>query len=131
MQPARLKSYKVRTGCNLRVSSPVWPFTVKHQKITMKRILITLVLCGAALAFNATAGDDKTPAKPSEEMKAFKKELLSKYDTNKDGKLDADEKAKISADDKAKMKELSGNKKGKNKEGKGEKKAKNEKPKQS
>lgn len=31
------------------------------------------------------------------------KQMLEKYDTNKDGKLDKEERAKISAEDKAKM----------------------------
>jgi hypothetical protein len=36
------------------------------------------------------------------EKKALRKELLEKYDTNKDGKLDKEERAKISAEDKEK-----------------------------
>jgi len=71
----------------------------------MKKLLIALCLtCALALvvqAEDATLGKKK-PA-PTPEQKALKKELLAKYDTNKDGKLSKEEKAKISAEDKAKM----------------------------
>ncbi|HWF19909.1 MAG TPA: hypothetical protein VG754_11605 [Verrucomicrobiae bacterium] len=38
----------------------------------------------------------------TDEQKALKKEMLEKYDTNKDGKLDKDERAKMTPEDKAK-----------------------------
>jgi hypothetical protein len=37
------------------------------------------------------------------EQKTLRKELMEKYDANKDGKLDKEEKGKISAEDKEKM----------------------------
>lgn len=73
----------------------------------MKKILVTIagVLCATAIAVHA---DDTTPApkhhKMTDEQKQVMKDMLEKYDTNKDGKLDKDERAKISAEDKEKMK---------------------------
>lgn len=40
----------------------------------------------------------------TDEQKKLMKEMVEKYDTNKDGKLDKEEKSKISAEDKEKMK---------------------------
>ena len=75
----------------------------------MNKLLVALCLTGA-LALAAQAGEGKEGKKKHEqtaeqtaEQKALKKELLAKYDTNKDGKLDKDERAKISAEDKAKL----------------------------
>jgi hypothetical protein len=74
----------------------------------MKKILVTIagVLCATALVVHAddTTAPKKKGHKMTEEQKALKKEMLEKYDTNKDGKLDADEKSKISAEDKEKYK---------------------------
>jgi len=69
----------------------------------MKKLLVALcVTC--ALAVAAQAQDAKEgKSKPTAEQKALQKEMIAKYDTNKDGKLDKEEKAKISAEDKAKM----------------------------
>jgi hypothetical protein len=73
----------------------------------MKKLLVALCLT-SVLALSAYAQDTKPEEgkkKPAltEEQKALKKEMLAKYDTNKDGKLDKEEKAKISAEDKEKM----------------------------
>lgn len=75
----------------------------------MKKILVAIagVICATAIAVHA---DDSTTTKKShhkmtEEQKTLYKEMLDKYDTNKDGKLDKEEKAKISAEDKQKMKD--------------------------
>ena len=71
----------------------------------MKKLLMALCfLC--ALTLVAQAGDEKGGKKKHEqtaEQKAVMKDMLAKYDANKDGKLDKTEKAKISAEDKAKM----------------------------
>jgi hypothetical protein len=73
----------------------------------MKKILVTIagVLCATVIAVHA---DDATPKKKghkmTDEQKQVMKDMIEKYDTNKDGKLDKDEKAKISAEDKEKMK---------------------------
>ena len=77
----------------------------------MKKLLVALCVT-SALAIAAHAADEgkekkkgegKGPAM-TEEQKALRKEMLEKYDANKDGKLDKEEKAKISDEDKAKMK---------------------------
>ena len=71
----------------------------------MKKLL--LALC-AITALTLTVRADDAPAAPKKpeltaEQKALKKDMLAKYDTNKDGKLSKDEVAAMSADDKAKM----------------------------
>jgi len=78
----------------------------------MKKSLIALCIT-CALSLAAYADDDnkaeagkKHEATP--EQKALHKQMLEKYDTNKDGKLDKEERAKMSDADKAKMKEARG-----------------------
>lgn len=70
----------------------------------MKKVLATLagLLCAATLVAHA---QDAKPAKKklSAEQKALKKEMLEKYDTDKNGKLDKSERAKISKEDRKKM----------------------------
>lgn len=75
----------------------------------MKKILIPLMglFFAGALMVNA---QDATPAPKhpkhelTTEQKAVQKELLEKYDTNKDGKLDKKEIAKFSKEDREKAK---------------------------
>ena len=70
----------------------------------MKKLLVALCFT-CALVLAVQAGDEKQGKKKHEqtaEQKALKKDMLAKYDTNKDGKLDKEEKAKLSAEDKAK-----------------------------
>ena len=62
----------------------------------MKKLLVLAMICVATI----TAQAQKTEL--TDDQKAVKKEMLEKYDANKDGKLDKDERAKMSADDKAK-----------------------------
>ncbi len=64
-------------------------------------IAVGLLIAGA-LAVSAAEGKkkDMTP-----EQQKLRKEMIEKYDANKDGKVDEQEAAKISAEDKAKMKE--------------------------
>ncbi len=86
----------------------------------MKGLLITvysLCLAGSLIAAraddgsastnkssSATSGERKRPVL-TEEQKTARKELLAKYDANKDGKLDKEERQKItSEEDKAKLK---------------------------
>ena len=71
----------------------------------MKKLLIALCFT-CALAIAAHAEDKPEGAKPeakhpapTAEQKAFRKSLVEKYDTNKDGKLDKEERAKISQED--------------------------------
>ncbi len=70
----------------------------------MKKILVAVLgmLCATTLVINA---QDAKPARRvlTEEQKALHKQMLEKYDVNKDGKLDKEERAKISAEDRAKM----------------------------
>jgi Ni/Co efflux regulator RcnB len=70
----------------------------------MKKILIAVaaMLCATALIANAQ-DTQTTKKKPTAEQKALKKEMLEKYDTDKNGKLDKEERSKISAEDKEKM----------------------------
>ncbi len=63
------------------------------------------LLCATALVVNA---QDATTSKPKKtkltaEQQALQKEMLAKYDANKDGKLDKTERAAISKEDKEKM----------------------------
>lgn len=60
------------------------------------------MLCVTALVVNA---QDAKPEKKklTAEQQALQKEMLAKYDTDKNGKLDKTERAKISAEDKDKM----------------------------
>ncbi len=68
-----------------------------------KLVLIAISLC-CAIAFTVSAADapkkkrDLTP-----EQQKIQKEMLEKYDANKDGKLDREERAKISTEDKDKL----------------------------
>jgi hypothetical protein len=49
------------------------------------------------------AQDAKPKKELTPEQQPVMKEMLAKYDTNKDGKLDKEEKAKMSQEDKDKM----------------------------
>jgi hypothetical protein len=62
----------------------------------MKKLLVLAMICVAAFTVQAQK------AELTDDQKAVKKEMLAKYDTNKDGKLDKEERAKMSAEDKAK-----------------------------
>ena len=56
------------------------------------------------LGFSLTSIAQDAPKPPkSQERKGAPKELLEKYDTNKDGKLDKEERSKISPEDRKKM----------------------------
>ena len=68
----------------------------------MKKLLVALLglACAFTLTVNAAEGKKK---ELTDDQKAVQKEMLAKYDANKDGKLDKEERAKISAEDKEKM----------------------------
>ena len=72
----------------------------------MKKILVAVLgmLCATALVVNAQDATTK-PAKKklTAEQEALQKEMLAKYDTDKNGKLDKTERAAISKEDKEKM----------------------------
>jgi len=72
----------------------------------MKKLIIAAaaLFCASALLIQA----QDVPAKPAKkpltpEQKEVMKEMLAKYDTNKDGKLDKTEREAISKEDKEKM----------------------------
>ena len=67
--------------------------------ITMKYLLYTIIL---GLSLTTLAQDGPKPPK-SQERKGPPKELLEKYDTNKDGKLDQEERSKVSREDRKKF----------------------------
>lgn len=65
----------------------------------MKYLLYTILL---GFSLTSIAQDAPKPPK-SQEKKGPPKELLEKYDTNKDGKLDKEERSKITEEDKKKF----------------------------
>ena len=76
----------------------------------MKRLLaltLSLSLLGglspALLRADEAGKAEKKRPKVTEEQRKLRKELLDKYDTNKDGKLDKDERAKISKEDQERL----------------------------
>ena len=77
--------------------------TRQNKKTVMKKLLLTTMgfLCATALVVNAQ--DTKPKHELTDEQKAVQKEMLAKYDANKDGKLDKEERAKMSKEDKEKM----------------------------
>ncbi len=68
----------------------------------MKKLLVAIV--GFACAYTLTVNAAETPDKPklTDEQKAVRKEMVAKYDANKDGKLDKEERAKMTKEDKDK-----------------------------
>ena len=71
----------------------------------MKRLFVASVaiLSLTALSLVAAPEKEKEKTKLTQEQKALRKEIASKYDANKDGKLDKEERAKISKEDREKM----------------------------
>ena len=74
----------------------------------MKKILVAVMgmLCATALVVNAQ--DATTTTKPAKkkltaEQETLQKEMLAKYDTDKNGKLSKAEQAKLTKEDKEKM----------------------------
>ncbi len=67
----------------------------------MKKLLIGTAVLICAFCVTASAGQGKH--KLTAEQKALKKEMLEKYDTNKDGKLDKKERARISKEDQERL----------------------------
>ncbi len=65
----------------------------------MKYLLYTILL---GFSLTSLAQDGPRPPK-SQERKGPPKQLLEKYDTNKDGKLDKEERSKISEEDRKKF----------------------------
>jgi hypothetical protein len=69
----------------------------------MKKLIIAALglLCATALVVQAQDAKPKKDLTP--EQKEVMKEMLAKYDANKDGKLDKTERAAITQEDKDKM----------------------------
>lgn len=78
----------------------------------MKKTLILagIALLGLAVTVRADDGVKKSeshkPSAPTAEQKALRKQLIEKYDTNKNGRLDKDERAKMTAEDQEKWNKL-------------------------
>lgn len=66
----------------------------------MKRLLAGLIGIVFAVALTVNAAEAKH--RMTEEQKTVRKEMLDKYDANKDGKLDKQERAGMSKEDKEK-----------------------------
>jgi ABC-type transporter MlaC component len=73
----------------------------------MKKILTVMatLLCASAIMLQAqdAAAPSAKLKKLTPEQQAVMKDMLAKYDTNKDGKLDKTERAAMSQEDKNKM----------------------------
>jgi len=82
----------------------------------MKKLLVTLLGFACALALTVNAAEKKKDQKLTENQKKEQKELLEKYDSNKDGKIDKGERAKMTKEDKEKWGKLSGHKKDESKD---------------
>jgi hypothetical protein len=65
----------------------------------MKKLLLVAVALLCVTAVTVQAGDKKGKG-AKKELTPEQKQLVDKYDTNKDGKLDAGEKAAMTAEDK-------------------------------
>jgi hypothetical protein len=67
----------------------------------MKKLLVVVAVLVCAFSLTASAGQGKHKLTP--EQKALRKEILEKYDTNKDGKLNKKERAQISKEDRERL----------------------------
>ena len=68
----------------------------------MKKLLVAIAVLVCGFSLTASAGQGKHKLTP--EQKALRKEMLEKYDTNKDGKLSKKERHKISKEDRMRLK---------------------------
>jgi hypothetical protein len=75
------------------------------HKQNMNKILVAIMgmLCATALVANAQNTSKPKKSKLTAEQQAVQKDMLAKYDTNKDGKLDKTEQAAITKEDKDKL----------------------------
>lgn len=71
-----------------------------------KLLIITCLTCVLAIAAQAAEGEKEKKPSASAEKKALRKELVEKYDTNKNGRLDKEEKSKMTPEDAEKWKSL-------------------------
>ena len=77
----------------------------------MNKIFLTSLGLICAFALSASAGQGKKNQALTDDQKTLKKEMLEKYDANKDGKLDRSEKSKMTKEDKKKWSQTFGHKK--------------------
>jgi hypothetical protein len=83
----------------------------------MKKILVAIVGLACALAITVKAAEGQKK-ELTDEQKTVMKEMLAKYDTNKDGKLDKEEKSKMTKEDRQKWAQAFPSKKKEKKEDK-------------
>ena len=88
----------------------MWPGVPAQMKETMKKLYalaLSLSLLGGLSPVLVRAADadnsGKKLPKAAEARRTLRKEMLEKYDTNKNGKLDKQERAKISKEDQEKL----------------------------
>lgn len=65
----------------------------------MKKLLAGVAVLGLICTVSLTVFADDSSSNAVTDKKAFKKEMIAKYDLNKDGKLDKDEISKMSKED--------------------------------
>jgi len=73
----------------------------------MRSLKLVIYAVCLATSLNLALAQDKKAKKDTtltDEQQRLRKELLAKYDTNKDGKLDRNEQKNVSSEDKAKLK---------------------------
>jgi hypothetical protein len=99
---------------------------IQKKGVTVKQaLLLGLVLTVAAISTPLSYAADTTTEKPAkkkskltEEQQKVRKEMVDKYDANKNGKLDKSEREKISKEDLEKMNQAGLGPKGKKATGK-------------
>lgn len=72
----------------------------------MKRLLLIALTLGFAGCLALTAAEAPKRRGLTEEQKKVYKELLDKYDENKDGRLDKQERSKMTAEDQKKLQDI-------------------------
>ena len=71
------------------------------KKALLLGLGLAVAVISTPLASAADTGDktEKKKSRLTEEQRKLRKEMVEKYDTNKNGKLDKEERAKISKED--------------------------------
>ena len=83
-----------------------WNKTNKHKKtVDMKKLLLIILTLGFAGSLALNAADAPKKKGMTAEQKKLYKEMVEKYDENKNGRLDKAERSKMSAEDQKKMEE--------------------------
>ena len=85
---------------------PIGNKTNKHKKtVDMKKLLLIILTLGFAGSLALNAADAPKKKGMTAEQKKLYKEMVEKYDENKNGRLDKAERSKMSAEDQKKMEE--------------------------